>query len=104
LGADDFNALQQEGFRHVWTRLERAMILATDEICLEGGISPATLIDLSQQITTEQIMELLFVVGAYIALAAILNTANAQIERGYLEQVKIAGFPLLQANAAGRQC
>jgi 4-carboxymuconolactone decarboxylase len=100
LTANEISALQREG-AYSWGSIEREIILATDEICHDGGISPPTLSGLSQLITTEQIMELLFVVGGYIALAAILNTADAQIEASPLEHARAAGLPMLRVKPAG---
>jgi alkylhydroperoxidase family enzyme len=102
LTAEHFLALQQEDPGHAWTGLETCIIRATDEICLEGGIQPETLNTLQQHFDFEQVMELLFAVGCYIALAAILNTAHAQLEPGPLAQAQAAGFPMLSSNDCRR--
>lgn len=96
----DFDALQSDNPGAGWSDLESLLIQATDEICLDGGIAPSTLYALNQHFTTEQVLELLFAVGCYIALAAILNTAGAVIEPQMLEQANTAGFPML--NPLGR--
>lgn len=51
------------------------------------------LTELEQHFTTKQVIELLFVVGGYIALAVILNTAAAVIEPQILQLAEAAGFP-----------
>lgn len=91
----DFEVLQSANPGKDWSVLEAILIRATDEICEDGGISPSTLAVLNQHFTTEQVMELLFVVGCYIALAAILNTASAVIEPQMLAQAEAAGLPML---------
>lgn len=88
-----FAALQSEEASGDWSVLETLLIRATDEICLGGGIEPVTLLELLQHLSTEQVVELLYVVGCYIALAGILNTAEAAIEPPVAAQAASAGFP-----------
>jgi alkylhydroperoxidase family enzyme len=95
----DFQALQKDDPGSEWSELERALIQSTDEICLLGGIEPDTLGSLQQHFSTEQTMELLYAVGCYIALAAILNTAAAAIEPAIAHQVATSGFPVLSRAA-----
>jgi len=97
LTAADFDMLQRNDPGLAWSGLEALVIRATDEICADGGISPQTLLRLNQHFQTEQIMELLFVVGCYVALAAILNTAGAVIKPKMLRQAETAGFPMLRS-------
>jgi 4-carboxymuconolactone decarboxylase len=96
LTVPDFHALQSNDAGGAWSELDAIVIRATDETCLDGGIAPSTLTALNAHFSTEQVFELLFVVGCYIALAAILNTAGAIIEPQMLEQAKAAGFPMLR--------
>lgn len=96
LTAADFDGLQSAAPGSAWSDLEATLIRATDEICADGGIKPQTLAQLNQHFQTDQVMELLFVVGCYIALAAILNTAGAVIEPQILRQAETSGFPMLR--------
>lgn len=91
-----FAALQSEEAAGDWSELETLLIRATDEICLEGGISAGTLTKLRRHLSTEQVFELLYATGCYIALAAILNTAGATIEPQVIEQAASAGLPSLE--------
>ena len=50
---------------------------------------------LSAQVSTEQILELLYVIGAYLALAGILNTGNVPVEDEVLERATALGLPML---------
>jgi len=97
LTAEHFVALQREDAGNIWSPLETCIIQATDEICLRGGILPHTLSALREDFDAEQVLELLFAVGCYIALAAILNTANAALEPDPLAKAEAAGYPLLSA-------
>jgi len=92
----DFEALQSLDAGSKWSDLEALVVRATDEVCLDGGVAPSTLTALNEHFSTEQVMELLFVIGCYIALAAILNTAGAVIEPQMLEQAQAAGYPMLR--------
>lgn len=92
----DLEALQTEDAGAQWSELEATLIRATDEICIGGGIAPGTLRTLRDHFTTEQVMELLFAVGCYIALAAVLNTAAAAIEPAVAEHAASSGYPPLK--------
>lgn len=96
LNIADFEALQSLDGGSKWSNLEALLVRATDEVCVDGGIAPSTLTALNEHFSTEQVMELLFVIGCYIALAAILNTAGAVIEPQMLEQAQAAGYPMLR--------
>lgn len=96
LTISDFDALQSAVPGNGWSNLEIALISATDQICLDGRIAPPTLAELNRHLTTEQVMELLFVATCYVALATMLNTAGAIIEPPVLKMAHSAGFPMLQ--------
>jgi 4-carboxymuconolactone decarboxylase len=102
LTTEHFEDLQREVTGNIWTALETCIVRSTDEICQDGGILPQTLTELQQHLDTEQVMELLFATGCYIALAAILNTANAALEPQVLARAEAAGLPMLvQREASG---
>ncbi|PLK26786.1 carboxymuconolactone decarboxylase family protein [Novosphingobium sp. TH158] len=73
-------ALMQAEPAAIFTSEEQAVVAATDDICLSGGIGDATWPALSNALTTKQAMEMLFVVGCYIMLGSILKTAGAPVE------------------------
>jgi alkylhydroperoxidase family enzyme len=52
-----------------WTPLERAMLRAVDELVSDARISDATWGELASGLRTEQLMDLVFTVGAYDLLA-----------------------------------
>ena len=95
LVAEHFEGLQSEMPGDAFTREERAVIRATDDICLKGVISSESWPEVSAVLDTRQIMELLFVVGGYIALAAILKTADAPVEAPIAAQVEALELPAL---------
>lgn len=96
---EHFEGLKSEEPGRLFTGDELAVIRATDDICLTGGISDATWPAISAALDTRQIMELLFLVGGYIALAAILKTAGAPVEPMIAEQAKALELPALATRA-----
>lgn len=98
LTTEHFSGLQMTVPGREFTTAETAVILATDDICVQGGITDATWPAISRELDTRQIMELLFVVGGYIALAAILKTAGAPLEPQIAAQIEALELPALSPN------
>lgn len=96
-GAEHMAALMQEVPGAVFTSDERAVVDATDDICLNGAIGDRTWPAISAALDRRQIMELLFVVGCYIMLAAILRTAQAPVEEPVAARFAASGLPGLDA-------
>lgn len=100
LNVEDFVALQTETVTERWNDADRAVILAADGLWRLQQVDDEIWGSLATQFTTEQILELLYVVGAYIALAGILNTARVAIEPAILQQAEALGLPKLAWNPA----
>ena len=64
----------------VWTPEERALLTAADEMIDQFEVSDATWNALADAFEPAQIFELLFVVGGYLALAAVLNSIGLRGE------------------------
>ncbi len=62
----------------VWTPLERALLRATDEMIDRHAVSDETWGDLAAHLGRAQLLELLFVVGGYLCLAVVLNSAGLE--------------------------
>ena len=60
----------------VWTRFERAVLTAVDEMIDVFAVSEKTWNQLSETLDAGQLFELLFVVGGYLCLATVLNSAG----------------------------
>ena len=97
LAGEQLSALMQDVPGPVFTPEERAVIEATDDICLNGGIGDRTWPAISAALDTRQVMELLFVAGCYIMLAAILKTSGAPVEEPVAARFAQAGLPGLDA-------
>ncbi|MDE2404759.1 MAG: carboxymuconolactone decarboxylase family protein [Sphingomonadales bacterium] len=88
-------ALMQEGEATIFPAHERAIIAATDDVCLNGGIGDAAWPAIASSLDTQQVMELLFVVGCYMMLAAVLKTAGAPVEEPIAARFAELGLPAL---------
>jgi alkylhydroperoxidase family enzyme len=64
----------------VWTPEERALLSAVDEMIDDFEVSDATWNLLAEAFAPAQLFELLFVVGGYLALAAVLNSIGLRGE------------------------
>jgi alkylhydroperoxidase family enzyme len=62
----------------VWTPLEQALLRAVDEMIDDNEVSDTTWADLASQFAPPEIFELLFVIGGYLCLAAVLNSIGLQ--------------------------
>jgi 4-carboxymuconolactone decarboxylase len=61
-----------------WTPLERALLRAVDEMIDDHSVSEATWAELASAFGPAEIFELLFLVGGYVCLAAVLNSIGLQ--------------------------
>ncbi len=67
-------ALPQGAGAAVWSPLERALLRAVDEIVDDFRVGDETWAVLASSFEPPQLFELLFVIGAYVALAGVLNS------------------------------
>jgi alkylhydroperoxidase family enzyme len=70
-----------------WTDLEAALIRAADELEADSFITDATWEALSRHYDEQQLMDLIFTVGNYRALACVINSLGVQLDEG------VPGFP-----------
>jgi 4-carboxymuconolactone decarboxylase len=70
-----------------WTPVQAAVLRAVDDLYHDQMISTATWDSLAEQYDTQQIMDLLAVVGRYWTVSAVLNSLGVQREDG------VPGFP-----------
>lgn len=83
------------------SELEAAVVRATDEVCIDAVISDGTWAQLSRHLDKKQILELIFSVGCFQTVAALLNTARVEIEPAFLDMLKANGWPLVSSETAG---
>ncbi|HWK76288.1 MAG TPA: carboxymuconolactone decarboxylase family protein [Microbacterium sp.] len=63
-----------------WTGLERALILAADELRTDSLISHPTWAELCSHLNIEQLLDAVFIMGHYTMIAMVLNSAGVQLE------------------------
>jgi alkylhydroperoxidase family enzyme len=71
-----------------WAPLERALLAAVDELVAGAAVEEATYTELSKELDTQQMMDVVFTVGVYDVLAMVLRTFEVQLDddlRGYAE-------------------
>lgn len=95
LSAAHYTELKSSSPGRLWTGLEQAIIEATDAIIESQMINDALWARLMRELTTKQVMELLYVVGCYTMLASILNCAGTPIEAIFAEQAAALDLPPL---------
>jgi alkylhydroperoxidase family enzyme len=62
----------------VWSPLERALLRAADEMIEGHGVGDETWAALGEHFGPAEILELLFLVGGYLCLAVVLNSAGLE--------------------------
>jgi alkylhydroperoxidase family enzyme len=63
-----------------WSRFDKALVTAVDELLASARISDATWSVLAEEYTTEQLMDLVFTIGSYELLAMAFNSFQLQME------------------------
>jgi AhpD family alkylhydroperoxidase len=69
IGEDEIARVAEGAAAHGWSPLERAMLAATDELLAEALVADATWAALAGELDEQQLMDLVFTVGAYDTLA-----------------------------------
>jgi alkylhydroperoxidase family enzyme len=77
-----------------WTPLERALVAATDEMIDRFVVSDATWEQLTDHYNDKELIELLYVVGSYVALAMVTNSIGLQADP--TPEVEVPPIPQLE--------
>jgi 4-carboxymuconolactone decarboxylase len=70
-----------------WSELDRLLLRATDELLDDAFVSDASWQALSAHYSTEQLIDLVFLVGQYNLVSMALNSLGVQLDAG------VPGFP-----------
>jgi 4-carboxymuconolactone decarboxylase len=65
-----------------WDPIEAQLVRAVDELQARARIEPATWAHLAPVFTTQQLLDLVFLIGCYEILAMAINTFGIQMEPG----------------------
>jgi alkylhydroperoxidase family enzyme len=63
-----------------WTSSDRALLAAADELVTDGRIGEHTYEALSAELDTQQLMDVVFTVGAYEVFAMALRTFDVELD------------------------
>jgi alkylhydroperoxidase family enzyme len=63
-----------------WSGLERALLTAADELVADARIGEDTYASLSAELDTQQLMDVVFTVGAYEVFAMALRTFDVELD------------------------
>lgn len=77
----------------VWTPVDALTVTAVDELCADRNVSDTTWEQLSRHFDRQQIMDLVFTVGAYDMLAMAFNTFGLELDPD------LEGFPANSGSA-----
>jgi 4-carboxymuconolactone decarboxylase len=67
-----------------WASLERALLAAVDELIADARIGDATYGVLAAELDTQQLMDVVFTVGAYETLAMAMRTFDLELDEDLL--------------------
>jgi 4-carboxymuconolactone decarboxylase len=76
LTVDQVHAIPGGADAAVWTPLERTVLAATDAIIDHHRVDDATWTQLAEYFDSAELLELLFVAGAYLCTAVVTNSAR----------------------------
>lgn len=79
LGSEDFDAVRAGALSPHWSELEKTVVKAVDDLVDGSLMSDSTWASLTTDLTHQQVMDLIFLVGCYTTLTMFMNAA--QIER-----------------------
>ena len=80
LSGDDLARVRTGPEAEGWTPLDRALVRAVDELIADADISDATWAELAAELDTQQLMDLVFTVGAYDLLAMAMRSFGVEID------------------------
>lgn len=93
LSGDDFEAVKAGAAASHWTDDERTLLRAVDQLRDQSDLDDATWGALAGMLDRRQIMDFLFTVGAYVALALAFNAMRIQREPDLIELAEQYGSP-----------
>lgn len=77
---DEVAAIADRDGAHRWPAPDDALLTAVDELLDDNDLTEATWAGLSSAMTTQQIIDLIFTVGAYVTIAMLMGAAGIQLD------------------------
>jgi 4-carboxymuconolactone decarboxylase len=78
--AEELEAIKTGADAPVWSKFERHLLRAVDELRNDVAIDDETWNGLAEQLDRRQLLDFLFTVGSYAMLAMVLNGIRVQLE------------------------
>ena len=78
LTVEQLHAVPEGTEATVWSPVERAVLAATDQMVDRQRVENATWNELGEHFDDTQLLELLFIAGAYICFAVVVNSARME--------------------------
>jgi alkylhydroperoxidase family enzyme len=76
-----------------WSTPDAAVLRAVDEILLHGSISDPTWAALSENLTSEQVLDVIFTAGSYAMLAAMVSSLGIELDEDLRSAVAVLTDP-----------
>jgi alkylhydroperoxidase family enzyme len=92
LSPEEVDAIMAGPDSPVWGPRDAALLRSVDEIAADRRVSDQTWKRLAEDFDREQLMDLVFTIGAYDLLAVAMNTFGLELDPG------LPGFPQLPEN------
>jgi 4-carboxymuconolactone decarboxylase len=103
LTAEDFDAVAAGPASPHWSGIERAVVVAADDLESRSFMSDSTWDSLTAELSRQQIMDLIFVIGCYTALSMFMNAAQVEREPELVALAEQYGAPARPSPRAGDQ-
>lgn len=78
--AEEFEAIKTGADAPVWSKFERYLLRAVDQLRNDVAIDDETWNGLAEHLDWRQLLDFLFTVGSYAMLAMVLNAIRVQLE------------------------
>jgi alkylhydroperoxidase family enzyme len=72
---------------HPWPAADRALLHAVDEL-IAGDVSDETWAALAKSLDSQQVLDLVYTVGAYVAIAMMVNIAGTPLDEDLLANAR----------------
>ncbi len=92
IGEEELLAVAEGPDAAGWGPLEAAMLRAVDELVAGATLSDETWTTLAESLTTEQLMDLVFTVGAYDLLAMVFGAFEIELDEDLMARVPPSPF------------
>lgn len=89
---EEIARVREGGAADGWDELEGALVLAVDELIRDAEVSDATWSVLAEHLDTQQLMDMVFAVGAYDLLAMAFRTFGVPVDPDLAEWKRPSPF------------